>query len=52
MNIPNHLIDYVLLHELVHTIVKNHSPLFWITLDRYVGNAKAIDKELKKYSLS
>ena len=52
MNIPNHLIDYVLLHELVHTIVKNHSLLFWITLDRYVGNAKAIDKELKKYSLS
>jgi predicted metal-dependent hydrolase len=52
MNIPNHLIDYVLLHELVHTIVKNHSPLFWTTLDRYVGNAKAIDKELKKYSLS
>ena len=52
MNIPNHLIDYILLHELVHTIVKNHSPLFWTTLDGYVGNAKAIDKELKKYSLS
>ena len=52
MNIPNHLIDYVILHELVHTVVKNHSPLFWITLDRYVGNAKAIDKELKKYSLA
>ena len=52
MNIPNHLIDYVILHELVHTKVKNHSPLFWGSLDRYVGNAKAIDKELKKYSLS
>ena len=52
MNIPNHLIDYVILHELVHTKVKNHSPLFWGSLDIYVGNAKAIDKELKKYSLS
>ena len=52
MNIPNHLIDYVLLHELMHTKVKNHSPLFWRSLDRYVGNAKAIDKELKKFSLS
>ena len=52
MNIPDHLIDYVILHELVHTKVKNHSPLFWGSLDRYVGNAKAIDKELKKYSLS
>ena len=52
MNLPNHLIDYVILHELVHTKVKNHSPLFWGSLDIYVGNAKAIDKELKKYSLS
>ena len=52
MNIPNHLIDYVILHELVHTKVKNHRPLFWGSLDIYVGNAKAIDKELKKYSLS
>ena len=51
LNIPNHLIDYVILHELVHTKVKNHSPLFWGSLDRYVGNAKAIDKELKKYRL-
>jgi len=52
MNIPNHLIDYVILHELVHTKVKNHSPLFWGALDIFVGNAKSIDKELKKYSLS
>ena len=52
MNIPNHLIDYVILHELVHTKVKNHSPLFWEALDIFVGNAKSIDKELKKYSLS
>ena len=52
MNIPNHLIDYVILHELVHTKVKNHSPIFWASLDRYVGNAKVIDKELKQYSIS
>jgi len=52
MNIPDHLIDYVILHELMHTKVKNHSHLFWGSLDRYVGNAKAIDKELKQYSLS
>ena len=48
LNIPNHLIDYLILHEIVHTKFKNHSPLFWGSLDRYVGNAKAIDKELKK----
>ena len=52
MNIPKHLIDYVIIHELMHTIIKNHSPFFWSSLDQYVGNAKAIDKELKKYILS
>jgi len=52
MNIPNHLIDYVILHELVHTKIKNHSPIFWGSLNRYVGNAKVVDKELKEYSLS
>jgi len=52
INILPKLINYVILHELVHTKIKNHSPLFWGSLDRYVGNAKAIDKELKKYSLS
>ena len=49
MNLPNRLIDYVILHELVHTIVKNHSPLFWETLNNYVINAKHQSKELKKY---
>ena len=52
VNIPSHLIDYVILHELVHTKIKNHSLLFWHSLDIYVGNAKVIDRELKKYSLS
>ena len=52
LNLLPALIDYVILHELVHTKIKNHSPHFWRSLDRYVGNAKAIDKELKKYSLS
>jgi len=52
MNIPDYLIDYVIMHELLHTKIKNHSPLFWGSLDKYIGNAKAIDKELKKYILS
>ena len=51
MNLPPELINYVILHELVHTKIKNHSPHFWGSLDIYVGNAKAIDKELKKYRL-
>ena len=51
LNLPKELIDYVIIHELVHTKVKNHSKEFWRTLDTYINNSKTYDKELKKYSL-
>ena len=51
MRISNELIDYVILHELVHTKVKNHSSKFWETLEKHCPNCKILDKELKKYSL-
>ena len=40
--------DYVILHELVHTKIKNHSLTFWRELDKYVGGAKHYDRLLKK----
>ena len=49
--LPDHLIDYVLLHELVHTKIKNHGSKFWLALDKLTGNAKALDKELKGYRI-
>ena len=53
MRLPNHLIDYVLLHELAHTKVKNHSVTFWNFLDTLTdNNAKKLDKELKTYYLN
>ena len=51
MRISNDLVDYVILHELVHTKVKNHSSEFWDTLEKHCPNSKFLDKELKKYSL-
>jgi predicted metal-dependent hydrolase len=51
MRLPQHLCDYVILHELAHTVEKNHGKGFWSLLEKVSGNAKAFDKELKNYSL-
>jgi hypothetical protein len=49
LHLPSELIDYVLLHELVHTRVKNHSKNFWNELDEIVPNARIVDQKLKDY---
>lgn len=50
MRLPNHLIDYVILHELAHTKVKNHSNDFWNFLESICPNSKSLDKEMKNYN--
>jgi predicted metal-dependent hydrolase len=49
LHLPPELMDYVLLHELVHTKVKNHSKDFWDELETVVPNARIIDRKLKDY---
>ena len=49
--LPDELMDYVILHELVHTKIKNHSKKFWAELDKYTGNAKQKAADLRKYGL-
>ncbi len=49
--LPDHLIHYVILHELCHTRQKNHGQAFWNMLDEHCGGkAKQLAKEMKNYT--
>lgn len=52
MALPDDLRDYVLLHELLHTRIKNHSPAFWAELGRLVDDVYEKRKRLKGYHLA
>lgn len=49
IQLPWELIDYVLLHELVHTEHMNHGQDFWQKFESILPNAKQIRKDLKHH---
>jgi predicted metal-dependent hydrolase len=49
VQLPWHLIDYVLLHELIHTRQMNHGREFWELFEQYLPEAKALRKQIKQY---
>lgn len=52
MNLPHHLIDYVIIHELCHTRQMNHSSKFWQEVEKYCPDYKKYVQEIKQFSPS
>ena len=44
--LPPHLIDYIIIHELMHLREMNHSPAYWAWVARYYPDYKAAKQEI------
>lgn len=43
MKLPFTLIDYLIVHELCHTRIKNHTKEFWAEVSKHISNWKELD---------
>ena len=51
VNLPEHLQEYIILHELCHLQHLNHGPDFWKLLESHLPDARQRRKALRKYRL-
>lgn len=49
VQLPWEYIDYVILHELTHTVALNHGPDFWHVLETHLPNARKLRRDMKAY---
>jgi len=49
VQLPDELIDYVLLHELTHTKVMRHGPPFWEAMDEHVPRLSELRKAVRAH---
>lgn len=49
MQLPWELIDYVLLHELTHTLILRHGTDFWRAMDKVLPDNKQLRKQLRAH---
>ena len=50
--LPDDLRDFILLHELVHTKIKNHGNDFWEEITKTEPNARELTKQINKLDLN
>lgn len=46
--LPPHLVHYVFIHELCHTVHMDHSAQFWALVGSRLGNYRSVDRELRQ----
>ena len=51
VRLPQHLQDYILLHELVHLKEMNHGPRFHALLEEICPNHRALQKEMRAWRI-
>lgn len=52
MTLPEHLRDYIIIHELCHTVHHNHSPRFHALVNKLTnGHEQELARELRQYSI-
>lgn len=50
MLLPDHLIEYIIIHELCHTVHRNHSAAFHALVDHHLaGRERELNRELRHY---
>ncbi len=51
LQLSDEIIDYVILHELVHTEIKNHSAAFWQRVEQVCPNVKDLRRQLRNHRI-
>lgn len=51
VKLPFSLIDYLIVHELSHTIEKSHSKLFWAELSKHLHNWRELDEQMQGWRM-
>lgn len=49
MQLPDRLIDFVIIHELIHLIIPNHGASFKATMRHHFADADELNRQLKKF---